>query len=153
MKPFFAVAIAIALIAVAGPGMALDQNTLTVSANVLPTCKFSSTTSTLDFGTLDPSSGANVPGTGTTNFWCTKGVTTEAFSAGNGNNFSGGSRRMAGPAGDYIPYSLTLTPDGAANAGPTAPRTLAIAGTVLGSDYTGKATGAYSDTVVISLTP
>ncbi len=153
MKRVLVAAAAVALIAMAGAGMAADTNTLTVTASVTPTCKFSSVSSTLDFGTLDPSSGANVPATGSTTFWCTKGVTTEAASANNGSHWSGSSRQIIGPGGDLIPYSLSLTKDGLSNGGPTVPRTLTIAGNVLGIDYTGKAAGSYSDTVTITLTP
>jgi hypothetical protein len=54
---------------------------------------------------------------------------------------------------DVIPYTLTLSKDGNANAGPASPRTLTFNGQVLGSDYTAKTASAYSDTVVLSITP
>jgi len=154
MKTFFVAAAAIALIAMAGSGMASDSNTLTVTASVAGTCKFGSTTSTLGFGSLDPSVGTDVNASNTTQFWCTKGVTTDVVSAGNGNNYAGGQRGMKDTvSSDVIPYSLSLTKDLNLNAGPSAPRTLTLAGTVLGADYTGKTAGSYSDTVTISITP
>jgi spore coat protein U-like protein len=154
MRTFIVVAVTVALIAVAGTGRAADSNTLTVTASVTPTCKFSSATSTLGFGALDPSVGTDVNASNTTQFWCTKGVTTDAVSAGNGLNFAAGKRGMRDTvSSDVIPYSLTLTKDANPNAGPTAPRTLTLAGTVLGTDYSGKAAGSYSDTVTITLTP
>lgn len=134
--------------------MAADSNTLTVSANVLGTCKFAAPkTSTLDFGSLDPSVGTNVNASNTTQFWCTKGVTTDAVTSDNGLHFGAGSRNMIHAGGDLIPYSLTLTKDGSSNAGPGSPRTLTIAGTVVGADYTSKAAGSYGDTVIISINP
>lgn len=138
----------------AGMSFAAGSNTLTVQANVMGTCKFSSATSLLDFLTLDPSNPVLVNVSTTTNFWCTKGVSTDVITAGNGANFSGGSRNMKhATLADLIPYTLTLTPDGAANTGPASPRTLTIGGSVAGADYSGVSAGSYSDTVVLSITP
>jgi len=148
--------IAAAVFVTAGAAWAADTNTLTVQANVAGTCKFTAPkTSTLNFGSLDPSVGTDVSGSTTTTFWCTKGVTTDAVSAGPGLHFTGGKNAMQGPAPslELIPYTLTLTKDAQTNAGPATPRTLTIAGTVLGADYTAKSAGAYSDTVTISILP
>jgi spore coat protein U-like protein len=152
MRRSMTVFIALAVLSACGVAWAVDTNTLTVSASVTATCKFSSASSTLAFGALDPSVGTDVNGSTTTQFWCTKGVTTDAIIAGNGSNYSAPWRRMAGPGGDLIPYSLTLTVAGT-NAGPASPRTLTIAGTVLGTDYTAKSAGSYSDTVALTITP
>ena len=153
MKKCLTVFLALAVLAAAAPVWAADTNTLTVSATVLPTCKFSSATSTLAFGNLDPAALTDATASTTTAFWCTKGVTTDAITAGNGLYFST-SRRMRGPAvTDFIPYSLTLTPDLAANNGPTAPRTLTIGGTILNADYANASAGAYSDTVTLTINP
>ncbi|MFZ3208873.1 MAG: spore coat protein U domain-containing protein, partial [Geobacteraceae bacterium] len=109
---------AAAIVAMAGAAMAADSNTLTVQASVTGTCKFVTPTSTLNFGALDPSVGTDVNGSTTTQFWCTKGVTTDAITAANGSNWSGTKRQMKDTTGaDLIPYSLSLTPDGSANAG------------------------------------
>ncbi|MGZ8447796.1 MAG: spore coat protein U domain-containing protein [Candidatus Deferrimicrobiaceae bacterium] len=141
------------VLAAGGVAWAVDTTTLTVSASVTETCKFSSATSTLNFGVLDPSTPVVTNGSTSTRTWCTKGVTTDTVSANNGANYSGASRRMAGPGGDFIPYSLTLTPDSNPNAGPATPRTLAIGGTVRAADYTGVGAGSYSDTVTLSINP
>lgn len=158
MKKLLAITAAAAMLAMAGTAMAADSNTLTVTASVTGTCKFSTPkTSTLDFGALDPSVGTNVNGSTTTQFWCTKGVTTDTISAGNGSHWEAevaAKRHMMDTvSGDFIPYSLTLTKDGNANAGPASPRTLTIAGQVLGTDYTAKTAGSYTDTVVLNITP
>ncbi|MRR06363.1 MAG: hypothetical protein EG828_05375 [Deltaproteobacteria bacterium] len=155
MKKLLAITAAAAVVAMAGTAMAADTNTLTVQASVTGTCKFSTATSTLNFGSLDPSVGTNVNGSTSTQFWCTKGV-TESIAAGNGDNWSGTKRQMLDTAAggtDLIPYTLTLTPDGNSNAGPGAPRTLGIAGQILGTDYTGKTASSYSDTVALTITP
>lgn len=154
MRKIVAITLTAAIVATAGAAMAADSNTLTVQASVTGTCKFSSGTSTLNFGALDPSVGTNVNGSTTTNFWCTKGVTTDAIAANNGSNWSGTKRQMLDTVStDLIPYTLTLTPDGSANTGPASPRTLTIGGQVLGTDYTGKTAGSYSDTVTLNITP
>ena len=154
MRKSMTVFIALALLAAGGAAWAADTNTLTVTASVAGTCRFTGTkTSTLDFGALDPATPVLVNGSGTTQFWCTKGVMTDAVTAGNGANYFGTSRRMAGPGGDFIPYSLNLTPDTNSNAGPATPRTLTIGGTVLAADYTGVSSGSYSDTVTLTINP
>jgi len=156
MKKLLAIITVAAITAMAGTVMAADTNTLTVTASVTGTCKFVTGTSSLGFGALDPSVGTNVDALPTTTqFWCTKGV-TESITAGNGGNFSGGKRGMKDTAVggvDVIPYTLTLTKDGNANAGPGSPRTLTFNGQVLGTDYTTKSAGNYSDTVTLNITP
>jgi spore coat protein U-like protein len=155
MRKLLSLAIVFGLVLVAAVSFAADTNTLTVTASVAGTCKFvAPKTSTLDFGSLDPSVGTNANASTTTQFWCTKGVTTDAVNAGNGSHWAGGTRNMLDTVStDLIPYTLTLTKDGNPNAGPTSPRTLTIAGQVLGTDYTGKSAGNYSDTVIISINP
>ncbi len=155
MKKSMVVFIALAVLAAGGAAWALDTNTLTVSASVVGTCKFSAPkTSTLDFGPLDPSTPVLVNGATSTQFWCTKGVSTDVISADLGANPAGATRQMKNIAGaDLIPYSLTLTPVAGANAGPASPRTLNIAGSVLAADYTSKTAGSYSDTVTLTINP
>jgi spore coat protein U-like protein len=155
MKKILAIITVAAITVVAGSAMAFDTNTLTVSASVKGTCKFVSDTSSLSFGTLDPSVGTNVNATNTTQFWCTKGV-TETIDADEGKSFSSGKRGMKDSAvggTDVIPYTLTLVKDGIDNAGPGVKRTLTFNGQVLGTDYTSKNASTYSDTVTLTFTP
>jgi spore coat protein U-like protein len=154
MRKSIPVFIALAVLAAGGAAWALDTNTLTVTASVTGTCKFSSAISTLNFGALDPSTPVTVNGSANTQFWCTKGVTTDLITANLGVNPAGSTRQMKDIAGpDLIPYSLTLSPVAGANAGPASPRTLTIAGSVLAADYTSKAAGSYSDTVTLTINP
>ena len=152
MKKSLVLTLAVGLVMVlGGVAMAADSNTLTVSANVVGTCKFSSATSTLAFGALDPSVGTDVTKTPQIQFWCTKGI-TETVSAGNGLNFASGKRQMIGPNSDVIPYTLSLATAGTSG-GPGSPKTLTITGGVLGTDYTSKSAGDYADTVALTITP
>ncbi len=154
MKKSMVLALAMGLVmALGGVATAVDSNTLTVTANVVGTCKFSSGTSSLPFGSLDPSVGTNVNASSTTQFWCTKGLATDNITAGNGAHWSGSMRQMAEASGDLIPYSLTLTKDSNTNQGPASPRTLTISGTVLGTDYVNKTMGDYTDTVTLTINP
>jgi len=144
---------ALTLIAMAGSALAADTNTLTVQANVVGTCKFvAPKTSTLNFGALDPALPADVSGSTTTQFWCTKG-TVETITAGNGLHFAT-KRQMQDPVSlDVLPYTLALAKDALANTGPATPRTLTISGQVLGADYTAISAGSYADTVLLNITP
>lgn len=136
-----------------GAALSADTNTLTVTASVTGTCKFSSTTSTLDFGALDPSSASNATATNTTSYWCTKG-SVASTTAGNGNNYSGSSRQLKGPgASDLIPYSLSLTGGTQTGAGKSTPLTLTMNGGINNADYINATAGAYSDTVTLTITP
>lgn len=141
---------------VSGTGaFAADTNTLTVSASVTGTCKFSTATSTLDFGALDPSSSANATASGSVNYWCTKG-TTATVSAGGGLNNSSGNRMKGAVVGDFIPYSMTLNGGATATgtgAGKSSPLTVALAGTITNANYINASADAYSDTVVLSVSP
>ena len=130
-----------------------DSNTLTVSASVTGTCKFVSSSSTLNFGPLDPASAVNVNGSvnPVVQFWCTKGHTGESFDYGNGDHYADSTRNMAGPGGDLIPYTLTFTPSAGPNQGPGTPRMLTIDGSIQGSDYANKSAGSYTDIVTITL--
>jgi spore coat protein U-like protein len=147
--------IALTVLAAGSAAWGADTNTLTVTASVKGTCKFSTAFSTLAFGQMDPSSLDPVDGTTTTEFWCTKGLVTPiTLAAGMGLNPAGSKRQMKDTVSqDVIPYSLVLMPDGGSNQGPTSPRTLTISGTVLASDFREKSEGNYSDIVLITFTP
>ena len=152
MKKIALAIVVLAVVAFAGAAMAVDTNTLTVNANVVGTCKFNTATSTLNF-TLDPSAGGNVTANTSVTYWCTKGQAASGVAADNGAHWSGTSRQMAMSPTDLIPYSLTLTGGAGMGGGPTSPLTLDISGTVLGTDYTSAAAGAYMDTVTLTLNP
>lgn len=147
-----ALIVAMALIGAGSTALAADSNTLTVQANVVGTCKFVSGTSTLDFGNLDPSVNLPASASATTQFWCTKGVATDAIAPGNGLSYDGSKRNMKNGA-EVIPYDLALSADGNPNAGPSSPRVLTINGTIAYADFKDKSAGAYSDTVTLTITP
>ncbi len=135
-------------------GCFADTGNMPVTATVLAVCKLNSTP-TLAFGTLDPSSGANVTQSATVSFWCSQG-TTYSISPDNGLHYdsTNASRRMKGPgASDFIPYSLSPASATGTGAGTSTALNLSFSGTVQGSNYVNATVGSYSDTVVITITP
>ena len=71
-----ALAFALGAVALSGTAMAIDTATVTVSANVVGTCKFSSPTGAVAFGALTPSTTPSDVTAVVTQpkFWCTKGA-------------------------------------------------------------------------------
>ncbi len=153
MKKYFWLIFFVAVILSPGFSLGADSNTLTVSASVTGTCKFTSGISTLNFGTLDQSASADATASGSTQFWCTRNA-TYTVSANNGLYFDT-SRRMrhATEPTEYIPYSLTFTPSSGTGTGKSSPITLSLSGTITNVNYVNAIAGNYSDTVILSITP
>ena len=131
----------------------------TASAVVLSKnqCRFLSNNFTLDFGNLDPTSGATVNASATVNFRCqgSDPVASYSISDDDGLHETGpNANRMqhAINAAEYIPYSLTMSPL-SGSAPKNVPQTLTVDGTINGPDYATALIGAYADTVVISILP
>ncbi len=144
---------AIAVLVPAGSAMANDTATVTVTANVVGTCKFSVAAGAVAFGDLDPATPTDKDGVVTQPvFWCTRGA-SYTISDDNGLNEAGTTHRMRqGALDEYIPYSFSYTATGT-GAGPQSPVTMSIAAQVLGTDYAGALAGAYSDTVTLTINP
>ena len=128
-----------------------DTATVTVSATVVGTCKFTSA-GAVSF-TLDPSVGGAVNGAITQpTFWCTKG-TSYTLTDNNGLYVSAGAQRMKhASAAEFIPYTFTYTTTGLGT-GPIAPFTMDIASQVAATDYLNASAGTYADTVTLTITP
>jgi len=149
MRKYVITIILAAVVMIGGVALSADSSTLTVSASVTGGCRFSSGTSTLNFGTLDQSSGGDATATGSTQFWCTRN-TNYTVSANNGLYFDT-SRRMrhSTETTEYIPYNLTFTPTTGTGAGKTSPVTLSLSGTITNANYVNAIVGNYADTVLI----
>ena len=153
MKKYALTAILAAFIMIGGVALGADSNTLTVSASVTGSCRFSSGTSTLNFGTLDQNSGADATATGSTQFWCTRNA-SYTLSANNGLYYDTNRRmRHATEATEHIPYNLSFTPTTGTGAGKASPITLSLSGTVTNANYVNAIAGNYADTVTLSITP
>ena len=140
--------------AICNTAVAADTATVTVSANVVGTCKFNSGGS-VSF-TLDPTSAIDAPGTVTQPaFWCTKGATyTITDNLGVNEAVAGTAPRRMKHASlaEYIPYSFSYTASSTGN-GKTSPITLDISASVVNADFVNASAGNYSDTVTLSITP
>lgn len=155
MRKLVVLAMVLGLVSVLGStALAQQTNTVTVSANVVGTCRFVSPTSTLGFGGLDPSSGTDANASATTTFWCTRGA-SYSITDDDGLYESGTTHRMrhASSSTEFIPYSFSYSPTTGTGTGPGTPITLNITGTVTFANYQNAEAGNYSDTVVLTITP
>ena len=122
-------------------------------------CGFQASGLGISFGTLNPSSGADVTVPVSASSLnadkagdCVSSVTMK-IDGDNGLNFKG-SRRLKNAAGtDFIPYSLAGLPLSSPGPGNRVYRTYTFNGIVLGSAYANASAGNYSDTVIISVSP
>lgn len=152
MKKGLVPAMALGLVLALGTALwAGDNATVSVSATVVGTCKFTSGGS-VSF-TLDPSTGGDVSGTIVQpKFWCTKGA-SYTISDDDGLYESGTTHRMKHTSLDeYIPYTFSYTATGTGS-GPSNPITLDISSKVVPADYLNAPAGSYSDTVTLTITP
>lgn len=130
-----------------------------VSAVILSAsnCRFRTGSTALDFGLLDPANPVDVTAGATIGFRCNGGPRNVTFAITRDDGLYGsgpGSPRMRHNvlATEFLPYGLALSPVSG-----TVPRNtnqiLTITGTVLGASYGSAASGAYSDTVTLSILP
>lgn len=162
MKKLIAVAMAIAIIAMAGVAMAAnDTANVTVTASVVGTCKFTSG-GTLAIGELP----FNADGTsaGKTyaqvedlviTYWCTKGaVYGLSDPAGSFKNASVERSRSLTLGTDTIAYTLKITDQGRALTEPRATLTnITLDAMVAAAAYNDYTAGTYTDSVTLTLTP
>lgn len=117
-------------------------------------CSFRAKGLTMSFGNLNPASGSNVlvAVSGASSAGDCANGQTMTISGDNGLNFNG-SRNLRSGTGDLIAYSLVGLPQSrrAPGNGKFAPFT--FDGAILWSDYANAPAGAYSDTVIISVSP
>ena len=156
MKKLILLVAAMALVISGGVATAVDTATVTVSAIIPDTCRFNSPTTALSFGVLDPSAAPVVNASTNLSFWCTNGASYTItdddglYETGlDANRMQ--STTLAVP--EFIPYSMTYTPDTGAGLGPASPITLSIAGTIGAGTYSGNTADVYNDTVTLTINP
>jgi spore coat protein U-like protein len=149
-------------LAMSSGAFAGGTTSLTVNAKISGVCKVTTAPGTLDFGTIDPSGGANATATTTFVMRCSNGVTSTAATDNNGLNFSTTKRMQHSvTATAFLPYAITYSNDtgfaGAGFAGAATSQTITINGTVTPAQYAPATatTGAqvYADTVTITVNP
>jgi spore coat protein U-like protein len=159
LKTVLIVIITLSIFITPGIGYAADSNVVSVTATVISRgyCQFTTTTSALNFGNLDPSSPVDITSNTSISFQCFGFFTPVTYYIDdNGLNDTGNAHRMKHiSATEYLPYSLTLNPRSS-----TIPwwpwgvvHPVTITGTVRGVDYQDARVGNYQDTVTISIVP
>jgi len=138
----------------AAPAIAGDTATLAVSATVSGTCKFTTGTFTMAFGTLDPSAAANQTQTTALTYKCTKGQAATSFSFDTDATSPASVNITNGT--DNIPVSLAWTvPVGLGTGfgvGSTA-ISMNVVGDILGTNYANVSAGAYTKNVSVVVAP
>lgn len=147
------------LVGLAGASHAAGSGSLGVSA-VVPSksnCKFNAGALVLDFGTIDPASGANATATATKTFRCNGSapIATFSISAGDGLYSTGpGVRRMRHSTvpTEFMAYAISLSPT-SASVPKGVDQVLTVTGTIQPFEFQNVRAGLYQDTVVITLAP
>ena len=149
--------LAVGLLSIAPAFAASTTHSLSLSATVTGICKFNTAGPTAvtianSGGAIDPTVAVDATGTANVLFRCTTG-TTSAISANNGSNFLVTRRVMFGAL--PMPYSLALAGNAQVGSGHGAgqDKTLAVTATIIQADFINATAGAYTDTVVLTITP
>ena len=145
-------AIVVASLACAAGLASADTATLTVLAKVSGVCKFGAAP-TMDFGIIDPSTvSADVPGSATVQYRCTKGTVPSALSIPTGT-----LAMVDGVAVTTLPFTLTLpaaTTLLGAGFGTAAQSTFTVTGKILLADAQAATAGTgYTKSVTLTVTP
>jgi hypothetical protein len=138
----------------AAPAVAGDTATLAVTATVSGTCKFTTGTFNMSFGTLDPSAAANqTQGTALT-YKCTKGQAATSFSF-DADATSPASVNITNGT-DNIPVALSwtvpVTLGSGFGVGSTA-ISMTVTGDILGTNYANVSAGVYTKNVSVVVAP
>jgi hypothetical protein len=140
--------------AFAAPAIAGDTATLAVSATVSGTCKFTTGTFNMSFGTLDPSAAANQTQSTALSYKCTKGQAATSFSF-DGDASSPASVSISNGT-DTIPVALTWTVPATLGSGfgvGSTAITMNVTGDILAADYANVSAGAYTKNVSVVVAP
>lgn len=140
--------------AFAAPAAAGDTATLAVSATIQGSCKFTTGTFTMGFGTLDPSVAANQNQSTAVSYKCTKDTAATSFSF-DGDATSPASVNITNGT-DNIPVALTWTVPATLGSGFGAGSTaisMTVNGAILATDYANVSAGAYTKNVSVIIAP
>ena len=136
--------------AFAAPG---DTQQLTVTATVNGVCRLTSVPA-MNF-TLDPSVGTNQTATSNVVYQCTKGTAPATFTVGGDTATTGHAGNLLNGAAT-MPYAISWTAPSAQGSGLGASVTgvtVALTGTILGTDYVNAAAGSYTRTIDVVIAP
>ena len=145
---------ALVAVAFAAPAVAGDTGTLAVSANVNGTCKFTTGSFAMNFGTLDPSAAANQAQSTALTYKCTSGTAASSFSF-DGAAVSPTSVNITNGT-DNIPVALSWTVPATTGSGFGAGSTaisMNVTGNITGTNYANVSAGVYTKNVAVVVAP
>jgi len=140
--------------AFAAPAAAGDTATLAVSATVSGTCKFTTGTFNMNFGTLDPSAAANQNQSTALTYKCTKNAAAASFSF-DADATSPASIDITNGI-DNIPVALAWTTPATLGSGfgvGSTAITMNVSGDILATDYANVSAGVYTRNVAVVVAP
>jgi len=161
LKTLPIIIIAFSIFIVTSLSYAADSSSVSVTATVVSRgyCEFTTSTSALNFGNLDPSNPVDVTTTTSLSFRCFRWfIFPVTFFIGDDDGLyetgqNANRMRHTSVTTEYLPYYFTLNPQSGTIMGNWANRTLTITGTVRGADYQDARAGNYLDRVVVSIEP
>ncbi len=146
-----------------GLGYATDTSNVSVTATVISRgyCWFNTSTSSLNFGNLDPSNPVDVSVNTQIGFRCFRFFNRPVtFYIEDDHGLyetppvNEPRMRHVTLTNEFLPYAFTLNPRSGTVAGnPFVSYPITIMGTVKGTDYQNVAMGSYTDTVTITIIP
>ena len=140
--------------AFAAPAAAGDTATLAVTANVSGTCKFTTGSFTMNFGTLDPSAAANQAQATALTYKCTQGTAASSFSF-DGAAVSPTSVSITNGT-DNIPVALSWTVPATQGSGfgaGSSAISMNVTGNITGTNYANVSAGVYTKNVSVVVAP
>ena len=156
MKKLILLVAAMALVISGGVASAVDTATVTVSAIIPDTCRFTSPAASLALGVLDQATPPPVSASTNLSFWCTNGA-SYAITDDDGLYETGANanrmRSTALAVPEFIPYTLTYNPNAGTGLGPASPIALTITGGVGAGTYASNTADVYNDTVTLTINP
>jgi spore coat protein U-like protein len=152
--------IVVSILVIANMACAGDTGVLSVSAVIISkgNCRFNSSTSALNFGSLDPGNAIDRNGSTTVVFKCTgngNAPITFAITDDGGLYKTGPNAprmRHTTQLSEYLPYTLSYSPS-SGSVPKNTNQNLAVSSTVKGTDYENAYAGNYSDTVILAINP
>lgn len=133
---------------------ATDSGSMTVSTSVSGTCKFTTATFAMNFGTLDPLNASDQTSKTALTLKCTKNVSASAFSF-DGVATSPATIQITNGT-NSIPVTLAWAAPVTAGSGfgpGSTSISMTVTGTILGANYAAAAAGTYTRNVTVVVGP
>jgi Spore Coat Protein U domain len=155
MKKILIAAAIASTLGVSTSAVAAGTQTMSVTATVSPKCSFTTTSTTMDFGTIDPSIvAANVTSTGgTLSYKCTNKTTPTSITVTADANGTAAAPLLKSGV-DTLAFSVAVPALTAGTGfGAAAAQTVTITGTITLANAQAAAAGTYTDTLTFTIAP